>query len=293
MLRFVLLMLFALHSLSVAAAPLDEWVKIGDDYNRDISGLVMLGETAEGPVMLVAHDNKYEDEDRIARVTIRGDSVEYQPFSWPEGVKKPVDIEAMTFAPDRHGLYITTSRGDAAWIAVDYVKKAVTEVKRFVLEVPEVQRPQIEGLQVVELGGKTWIVWGHRGSDGHPAILHWGSFDEKTLTVTPISSTYLHVPWPTISEVRHLSDLHITLDGTLYISSASEASNDGPFDGALYKAGKFTALDDNLRFQVTPLKEALKRFPGRKVEGFDRTKEGIYFLGTDDENLGSFVIRAE
>lgn len=289
----VSLLLVAFLALCASAGPLDKWVKVGDDFNRDISGLVLLGETAEGPVMLVAHDNKYEDEDRIARVTIRGDSVEYHPFSWPGGIKKPVDIEAMTFTPDRHGLYITTSKGDAAWIAVDYVKKAITEVKRFVLEVPEVQRAQIEGLQVVELGSKTWIVWGHRGSDGHPAILHWGAFDEKTLTVTPISSTYLHVPWPTLSEVRHLSDLHITSDGTLYISSASEASNDGPFDGAIYEAGKFAVLDNNLRFQVAPMKEALHRFPGRKVEGFDRTKEGVFFLGTDDENLGSFVIRAE
>ena len=291
--RIVLLMLFVATPLIAAANPLDKWVKVGNDYNRDICGLVLLGETAEGPVFLIAHDNKYEDEDRIARVTIRGDSVQYQPFSWPEGVKKPVDIEAMTFAPDRHGLYITTSKGDAAWIAVDYVEKAITEVRRFELEIPEVQRPEIEGLQVVELGGKTWIIWGHRGSDGHPAILHWGAFDEKTLTVTMLSSTYLHVAWPTLSEVRHLSDLHVSPDGTLYISSASEASNDGPFDGALYEAGKFTPLEDNLRFQVAPLKEPLHKFPGHKVEGFDRTKEGVFFLGTDDENLGSFVIRVE
>ena len=292
MLRFSILAFFLAVPPLYAQETATHWIKLGDDFHRDISGLVCLEKTDDGGSFLVAHDNKYSNETRIGLVVLSGDHLEYSPVPWPTGVTKLVDIEAFTAMPDGEGYLITTSKGDAAWLKIGGDPLAISSVETFKLPVDPRPKPQIEGLYLFKRGENEWLIYADRGSDDRPGTLAYSKFIRDKMKVKLLGCVKISVPWPTMSEVRHISDLLITDDGTLYISAASEPSNDGPFDGAIYIAGAFRVDDENqLQFDSKPLSEALYRFPGKKIEGFDILpgENGGFVVGTDDENLGSYL----
>jgi hypothetical protein len=77
----------------------------------------------------------------------------------------------------------------------------------------------------------------------------------------------------------------------LYVTAASEATDDGPFDGACYIAGAFRLEEETPRFVKNDPPVRVFEARGFKIEGFDfiRGGEGGIVYGTDNENEGAFL----
>jgi hypothetical protein len=86
--------------------------------------------------------------------------------------------------------------------------------------------------------------------------------------------------------VRHISDLEITENHRVLVTSASDPGDDGPFDSAVYVAGRL-GPDGSLRLATSEL----TRYPGHKIEALTcltRSCDRILY-GTDDEAAGGAV----
>jgi len=95
----------------------------------------------------------------------------------------------------------------------------------------------------------------------------------------------LKVPY-SATNTRHISDVKVDPSGAVFITSASDPGNDGPFASAFYCAGTF-----NLSDTQSPALTRLFTFDYHKVEAFEfvpGASGGIAF-GTDDENLGAAI----
>ena len=79
--------------------------------------------------------------------------------------------------------------------------------------------------------------------------------------------------------------------GFYYISAASDTGDDGPFQSAVYIAGKFNQQGNQIAFQQDSALFPLYRLDYHKVEAIELIPGGAggIFLGTDDENMGSSI----
>ncbi len=208
---------------------------------------------------------------------------------------KPVDIESLSRHPDGDGFFCVTSKGVGAHLRVDDSLARVEVVETFTVPLPleSGEAPEAEGFSVVNLDGIYWACWADRGSDERTATVFWGHFDPTTYAFQVVDHAQVKVPYPTISELRHISELRVNGSGVLYISSAAEGSNDGPFAGAFYVAGVFRyneARDGFFLHQQNP-KVPLHRAPGQKIEAFDLVPgpDGGIVFATDNEHQGSSI----
>ena len=148
-----------------------------------------------------------------------------------------------------------------------------------------------EGFALQKIGDWQIAIWAERGEDAKPATIFWSKFNLAEYAFTETGSTSLKVNYPN-ANVRHISDLKIDSTGKIFISSAADAGDDGPFASAVYLAGNLK-LDDSSRFIWNPSAELPRIFSidNRKIEAFEiipGEQEKMIF-GTDDENLGSAV----
>jgi hypothetical protein len=141
-----------------------------------------------------------------------------------------------------------------------------------------------------KINGQLLAVWAHRGEDKQPAIVYWGRLDLNTYQITQIGSARLEVPWP-VSAVRHISDLKVDPTGILFITSATDNGDDGPFESAVYVAGAFEIRDQQITFRQNSQLVPLYRFKYHKFEAIELVpgQTGGVIVGSDDENMGSSV----
>jgi hypothetical protein len=133
-------------------------------------------------------------------------------------------------------------------------------------------------------------VWAHRGEAADPAVIYWANMDESNYSFSGVRSARLTVPWPT-ADVRHISDLKIDGAGALFVTSASDPGDDGPFASAFYLAGVFDedAARGQIGFRQNISLVRLARFDYHKVEAFELVPGGTggIAFATDDEKMGS------
>ncbi|WP_314173979.1 hypothetical protein [Streptomyces winkii] len=312
-LRTTLAVVGAGAGLAVSAAVLptayaahdDGWQSAGKGKTAGISGIAVSGtEGSKDDVdAIVVRDNKKSGENRIASVRYRdGKDPDVDPLDW-KGGEPPGDLEALAGVPGEKGGYLAVaSSGTAYHLQVD--GGAAQAVDSFTLPAVE-SGDEIENLAIgtppssagaPAQEGKLVAVWGDRGEDDRPGTLH-----AAAVSVDPsggshfgeVRSAEVRAPYPT-ENVRHASDTGLTESGALLVSSASDPGDDGPFDSALYIAGR-VSLDDKgeavLSVEKDP--EALKKFGKHKIEalaclpGSDKA-----VLGTDDENDGGSLTTA-
>jgi hypothetical protein len=278
-----------------------EWKPIGGAL-QNVSGMALFeGGTSLGRMtFLIVHDNKRETEARLGMVTIEGGvPPAYTFLPWPTD-NLPNDLESLTQWPGKQGNFIAVESGDkkgggqpepkAYHFTVDVAKRAVVIVKAFPLPKPPMGS-NIEGFTLQKFGETVVAVWGHRGKGAETSVLYWATFDPTAYSFGPVKTAPLTAPWPSGDATRHLSDLKVDATGTLFVSSASDPGDDGPFGSALYLAGTFRVEGGAITFTPSPAPLLLYRFVGRKVEGFELVpgRYGGILFGTDDEGLGTFV----
>ncbi|WP_181764491.1 hypothetical protein [Streptomyces albidus (ex Kaewkla and Franco 2022)] len=280
----------------------DGWQSVGEGKTSGVSGIAVTGtgSVKDGVDAIVVRDNKKSDENRISSVTYEeGKDPEVEPLEW-EGDPLPSDLESLDNVPGEQGGYLAVaSSGTAYHLQVaDGAAKVVDtftlpalesgdEIENLALGAP----PASAGATAQE--GKLVAVWGDRGEDDRPGMLHAApvSFDSAgKAEFGEVQSAEVRAPYPT-EKVRHASDTKITKSGALLVSSASDPGDDGPFDSAVYTAGRVTLSDSGaVTLSVAKDPEALKNFEGHKIESLaclPGSDDAV--LGTDDENDGGSV----
>jgi hypothetical protein len=291
--RFIASSLPFMMLLIGASGLAEQWRPVRGGILYGISGMALVSEQSNSMNFLVVHDNKGKDEGRLAIVTVKERSQpEYQAIDWPNNTALPADLEAITSVPSQANSFMTvTSSGTIYHIQLEPNSKSISVLKVFNL--PDIPPgSNFEGFAVQEIDGNLVAVWAHRGQGNDPAKLYWGTLDLASYNITLLGSIALKVPFPNGSDTRHVSDLKIDKGGVVFISSASDPGNDGPFDSAVYVVGFLAMKQDELTLRLTPALVPIYRHNYHKIEAIELVPgaAGGVIVGTDDENMGSSII---
>ncbi|GAA4524876.1 hypothetical protein [Amycolatopsis samaneae] len=267
-----------------AATAADGWESIGDGMTSGAGGVAVLSQGPDSVEALVVRDNKKPGENRAARVRMTGGAVTgVDPIEWSG--ETPVDLEAVAAVPGRPGEYVAlASAGKGFHLRLDGPRARVLATFPLPAGKPGAN---YEGFALKSGAGGLLAVWADRGQDGRPATLSAAGFDLATRSFGKPAFVDFRAPYPT-TDVRHTSDVAITGDDRILVSSASDPGDDGPFDSAVYAVGKLGA-GGTIELAAPPVR--IGTFPGHKIEALtclspvcDRV-----LYGTDDEARGGRV----
>jgi hypothetical protein len=274
-----------------------QWLPVQNGILYGISGMVVLKQESNSLDLLVVHDNKKPNQGRLGIVKIQGNnSPQYLPLQWQTNTEFPIDLEALTVFPNK----ILSSKNNISYMALSSSGKvyhfnlsssnAISLIKTF--DIPGLDKSSnLEAFVLQEIGGGLIATWAHRGEGEKPAIMYWGKLDLDTYTIKIAGSTTVKTPL-TSPNVRHISDLKVNSSGVVYITSAIDNGDDGPFESAVYVAGRFQMLDNQVVFQQNSPVTKIGNYEKHKIEAIEflpNGKDGM-ILGTDDENIGSSIL---
>lgn len=271
-----------------------DWRPVRGGIPFGISGMALIEQQSNTNTLdfLIVHDNKQKNQGRLAIISIKGkNQPEYFPLNWPNNIELPIDLEAITSVPEKTKLSFIalSSSGKAYYIRLESAKKTISVLKEFNLPgITPGNNFEAFGLQNID--GKLVAIWADRGEREQPATIFWGVLDLAKYQITLAGSANLKVPFPS-GNVRHISDIKVDSVGIVYITSASDAGDDGPFQSAVYVAGYLGLRGNKIAWQQNPQLVPFSRSNYHKIEGIELVPgaEGGVVVGTDDENLGSYV----
>ncbi|GET38518.1 hypothetical protein [Microseira wollei] len=277
--------------LSPHPALAQQWRPVRGGILFGISGMALVQQQNHEMEFLIVHDNKGKDEGRLAVITIKGEAQpEYVALTWPSNVELPRDLEAIASVPGTLNAFMALSSSGKVYHIRFNNNKTISVLQVFTL--PGITpTTNLEGFTLQAIEGNLVAIWAHRGGGEEAATIYWGKFNLNTYQITQTSSANLKVPLPTGSNLRHISDLKVDKAGILFIASASDTGNDGPFESAVYTAGAFAVGGNAIYFRLNPDFVPLYHDNYRKIEAIELVPgaAGGVIFGTDDENLGSSV----
>jgi len=268
-----------------------QFIKRGKQFG--ISGIAFLEKNSTSFSFLVVHDNKKENEGRLGILSIDNwNEIKYFLLKWPEYNDLPADLEALTAVPGSNKSFFALASGGKVYhIKVDTFNMNISVINVFTL--PNVStKDNFEGIALQKIDGGLFVVWASRGEDNEPGVISWSLFDLKNYRFTDIKSFNFKSPWPLQPHVRHISDLKVDERGNLFVSSASDFGDDGPFQSAVYIIGSFNKYGGKINFQKNlPIKKILRIYK-HKIEGLEIVEDGKYDMvsASDDENMGSYIL---
>ncbi|TJZ54709.1 hypothetical protein FCH28_15485 [Streptomyces piniterrae] len=267
----------------------DGWQPIGDGITSGISGIAIAARDGDTVDTLAVRDNKEPGQNRLVAVRYAPDAKpRVRPVAWAG--EPPVDLEAIDAVPGRDDEYVAlASSGKAYRIHRDGDTVHVAQEFSLPGASPDAN---YEGFALKAVHGTIAAVWADRGQDDRPAKLSAAEWNPRTNTFGEPDSAEFTVPYPA-DDVRHISDVKLSATGALTVSSASDPGDDGPYDSALYHAGRIS-VGGEVRLHVADGPRRLGTFPRHKIEALaclPGSREGI--LGTDDENDGGSIAAAE
>ena len=269
-----------------------QWYPIKEGRLFGISGMALFDHCSNRTSFLVVHDNKKQNECRLALLTVEDkNQLRYFPLNWPQGIEPPIDLEAVTSIPGnlKSSFMALTSSGKIYHIQIDIPRTNVSVIKIF--DLPNISKgSNFEGFSMQTMNDRILTVWSHRGENAQPAKIYWGLFDLTDYKFSQTTSTNLKVTWPE-NNVRHISDLKVDAAGILFISSASDPGDDGPFQSAAYVVGVFCIHNNEVVFRQNLEPVKIYKFESHKVEALEFLpgKSGGMVFVTDDENMGSSI----
>ncbi|MGI5348105.1 hypothetical protein ACQEU8_07890 [Streptomyces sp. CA-250714] len=271
------------------AATSDGWVSTGTGITSGVSGLVTTSRHSDGGYdALIVRDNKKPGENRLAKVTHRpGEKARVRTLDW-RGSRTPVDLEALDKVPGHPGSYVAVA---SEGVGYRFDVADGTAHVRDTFTLPDIgEGDNFENFALTSRGGKLAAVWADRGQDDRPATLYAARVfadEHGGTTFGAVTKRELRVPYPS-QDVRHASDLKLGGTGSLLVSAASDPGDDGPFDSAVYNAGKVSfSRSGHVALHLAKDPQLLGKFNSHKIEAlacFPNSRQGV--LGTDDENAG-------
>jgi hypothetical protein len=287
---FVLLVFSAFFG-QISFAQTNQWRPVSGARHDNISGMALLAYDGQRTSFLIVNDNKKKEQNHAAIVSVEGrNAPKYTPLKWL-GDDIPTDLEAVSSVPELQNNFMAfTAAGRVFHIEINLKDSTVKVLKSF--DVPQIPpESDFEGFCLQKVNGVLLAIWADRGLDAKPAQIFWSKFDLQKYAFTQTASIMLKVPFP-IGNMRHISDVKADQSGAVFISSAADPGNDGPFVSAFYFAGTFDVSNSQkIIFNQTPAFTRLYTFDYHKVEGFEFVPgaDGGIAFGTDDENLGSAI----
>lgn len=286
-----------LVSASVAGgAPCDPWRLLTPGKPGDVSGLAVVERNPAATLFLAVSDVKKPATATRARLVVFSSdgTIGASDLAWPADAPVAIDLEAATPLPGEGEVLLAASNGDLFRLRVR--PDGTLAFGGGGKLPPASPASDVEGLAVRRLGGRLVVVWGNRGEGtATPGVLSWGGLSfaaDGSVAVAEAGHVEIRVPFPDPAlrpaEVRHLSDLALAPDGTLYSSAARDPGDDGPFESAVYRLGRVVSDTAGVRVEIAPSLVPLRRFD-RKVEAIAGGPCGLSF-GTDDENQGGWVL---
>ncbi len=279
-----------LFFIFISSAPLfsQEWLPVRGGQPHGISGIAVIRKDANTARYLVVHDCKLPKQVRIGVVTVEGRSVKYVELVWPDSANEPMDAESLSGIPDTPNEFLfLASAGKLFHIALDSTLKNISVIRT--VPMPDAATgSNFEGFSVQKISGRWLAVWAHRGQDEKPAVIYWAGFDKSNDSFSKVNSAEIKVPFPK-QGVRHISDLRVDGGGNVYITSASDAGDDGPFQSAVYIAGHFS--ENGKQFTINPDMTRLYQTYYHKIEAMELIPgdNGGFIYGSDDENMGGSI----
>ncbi|MFN6514598.1 MAG: hypothetical protein RMY29_008860 [Nostoc sp. CreGUA01] len=268
-----------------------DWRPVRGGIPFGISGMALIEQQSNSLDFLIVHDNKKPHQSRLAIVSLQEKKQpEYLPLNWPNQTELPIDLESLTSVPQKKSDFIAvTSTGKAYYLRLDIADKNISLIKEF--DLPAItQKTNLEAFGLQYLDGKIVAIWGDRGEAETPATIYFGEFNPKTYEIKFSGYGNFQVPFPS-GNVRHISDLKVDSSGIVYITSASDAGDDGPFQSAVYVAGYLGLCGNYINWRSHPQLVPIYRSYYHKIEAMELVPgaQGGVIVGTDDENLGSYV----
>jgi hypothetical protein len=271
----------------------EEWMLVRSGKAYGISGIAWIDRYQEAMKFLIVHDNKTDYPERLAIVSIPPQGQpEYCPLKWSQQTELPTDLEGLVAVPGNNSpprFMASTSTGRVYDFTLDTAHETIEIIQTF--DLPEIPAgSNFEGFALAQIHGKRVVAWAHRGEGEDPAILYWGELNLEGGVISPAGRIEVRVPVP-IGNPRHISDLKIDRAGRVWIGAATDPGDEGPFESAIYIAGRFKIEDETIAFQPEPTLTPLARYPGHKIEAIELLPEsgGDRIFGTDDENFGGFL----
>ena len=275
---FTLAFIFSLF-IADSNAQQSQWRPVSGERHKNISGMALIEHNNNQTSFLVVHDNKKKEQIHAGIVSVTGSNApQYTPLEWL-GNDVPVDLEAVTSVPNAPNNFMAfMASGRVYHIHINRIAKTVEVLKSF--EVPEIPADSdFEGFALQKIDGKLLAVWADRGLDAKPARIFWGNFNLPNYTFSDVASTTFKVSYP-IGNTRHISDVKVDETGAVFVSSASDPGNDGPFSSAIYFAGIFkTGGNQPTTFIQPTTLTRLFHFDYHKVEAIELVSgaDGVRF----------------
>lgn len=277
---------------------------------REFSGIAWLtteeSDEVVQEVFLVCHDTRDNDAERdLPRLSIvrtpvdpNGIVVDELDVDFP-GRSVPNDLESIARLPGRNAALLAESNADgddpdptiylARWDR-DLNVEIVSAVPW-----PETPEPlvNVEATAVVTVRGKDYFVYAERAEGRDTTFINMTRLKVYEDGEIRFGRRWTSVPFtpPEPPDGRPASGMDIDKWGNIYVSSAYDPGDLGPFDSAVYRAATVREggrIGASLR-PVEPPQE-LARSSGLKVEGVGLVAGSFpIFIGDDDEDYGGLL----
>ncbi|MFI6096328.1 hypothetical protein ACIA8G_12275 [Lentzea sp. NPDC051213] len=270
---------------TTATAAATQWQRVGSGITEGVSGLAVLSARGDRLEALSVVDNKKAGQDRARRMVFRaGEVTAVRTLTWAG--ETPVDLEAVTRVPGRSDEFVAVASDSRAFHL--RVKGDVVSVLA-AFDLPgDNTAYNMESFALHAAGSRLVAVWADRGAGTRASTLFSAYFSVRDHGFGKVTSVQYRTAGNDES-VRHASDIAITGQGSLLISSAVDPGDDGPFTSSLREAGRLVPRQDTVSVELSKTPRLLGTFDGHKIEAVTLTGGRDVLLGTDDENDGGWV----
>ncbi len=264
-----------------------------------VSGLAWL----EGDSFVAVHDFKYPaqiDQPRLSILQLPNSSqgVVWTPLApeWPSSQSPSSDLESVSRIPGTQAILLVESGGTKSETGHAFDRIFLCDLAgRHAKIVDSVRWPvlvlNVEGTAVARVGDRLLFIFAER-AEGKPSTrLQWSELAISPLSFGPFSSEELSLPEPQGNHARQVSAIEVDSTGLLYVASAIDPGDDGPFESIVWRVGRVELGEDKqLRVRLQPEPQRIATLNGLKVEGIATREmpgtQAQFFVGTDDENYG-------
>ncbi|MFP8960467.1 hypothetical protein ACLIYP_07835 [Streptomyces nanhaiensis] len=306
----------ALSALALTTGGVDPGARAtgrdGTGAPREFSGIAWLAATAAGSdgeprqVFLACHDAKDDDAERgLPRLSIvrtpvdaGGIAVQELDVAFPD---VPNDLESIARVPNRDEALLVESNDDGDDPAPTiYLARWDKDLDIEIAgAVPWPRTPEslvnVEATAVATVHGKDYFLYAERAQGSDTTNINMTRLTIEESGRITFGNTWASVSFtaPAPPEARPASGLDVDGEGNLYISSAYDSGDLGPFDSAVYRAATVRPggpAGAGLHPAEPP--RQLARSSGLKVEGVALV-DGSFplFIGADDEDYGGLLRR--
>lgn len=264
----------------------------------DISGLAWV----ERDTFLAVHDAKNPEENHLPRVSLlrlprTPEGVSWKPLdvSWPAPAAKSSDLESVARIPGT-SLFLLVESGESSHGARRFSRIFLAELGGESLTIRSATEfpfpiKNVEGSAVARSGDRLVFMWAERGDGQAGTKLSWADLQLGPVRLGALRQAYFSPGKFTGKNWRPVSAIDIDGKGRIYVASAYDAGDDGPFASVVWRAGQVrVSRAGPVAVDLLSAPQQVARLDGLKVEGLAIREVGRgvseLFVGMDDENYG-------